>query len=200
MATGRRRSKNYHTLPHFETEAQHVVSSFCCLLPTVDCGVLCLLPPGSACVRKTPAPVSAMLAGCRRHSTCICIFKLRLRFVCGLPLGCVYTRIADRRGCASLSAPRTSSHSLFSTLSFASLFVHLALNSCAFVADLRSATSCTSTLQSCIYVSLFQVPQQRLPDAHHRLTYLMPLDTHYEQIPVRLGCKFDFKQRLDLRD
>lgn len=131
VATGRRRSKNYHTLPHFETEAQHVVSSFCCLLPTVDCGVLCLLPPGSACVRKTPAPVSAMLAGCRRHSTCICIFKLRLRSVCGLPLGCVYTRIADRRGCASLSAPRTPSHSLFSTLSFATLFVHLALNSCA---------------------------------------------------------------------
>lgn len=116
MATARRRSKNYHTLPHFETEAQHVVSSFCCLLPTVDCGVLCLVPPGSACVRKTPAPVSAMVAGCRRHSTCICIFKLRLSFVCGLPLGCVYTRIADRRGCASLSAPHLSPLSLSSPL------------------------------------------------------------------------------------
>lgn len=114
VATGRRRSKNYHTLPHFETEAQHVVSSFCCLLPTVDCGLLCLLPPGSACVRKTPAPVSAMVAGCRRHSTCICIFKLR--FVCGLPLGCVYTRIADRRGCAALSVPTPSSPPLSLTL------------------------------------------------------------------------------------
>lgn len=118
-------------LPHVATLWNW--SPACCvflLLPAANCGLLCLLPPGSACVRKTPAPVSAMLAGCRRHSTCICIFKLR--FVCGLPLGCVYTRIADRRGCASLSIPRTPPHSFFFTLSFATLFVHLALNSCAF--------------------------------------------------------------------
>lgn len=51
VATGRR-SKNYHTLPHFETEAQHVVSSFCCLLPTADCGLPTLSAASWLCLRE----------------------------------------------------------------------------------------------------------------------------------------------------
>lgn len=140
VATGRR-SKNYHTLPHFETEAQHVVSSFCCLLPTADCGLPTLSAASWLCLReKDTCPGQRdgcwllVAARSRRHSTCICIFKLR--FVCGLPLGTVYTRIADRRGCASLSTPIPSPslfllHSATLSLSFAALFIHLALNSYA---------------------------------------------------------------------
>lgn len=155
----------------------------------------CQLTAAASCLPLPPAcPLPAWerhlprLAATDRHSTCICIFKLR--FVCGLPLGCVYTRIAARRGCASLSVPpptwRLSPLYLSSTL-----LVHLALN---FYASLRSTTSCK---YSCVSVSVSQCVSvslsARLADAHHRLTYLMPLDTHYAQIPVELGTQIWLK-------
>lgn len=95
-----------------------VPSSFCCCqLPTVCCLLSARCCLRCRCVRKTPAPARSYRL---RHSTCICIFKLR--FVCGLPLGCVYTRIAARRGCASLSrlslSPSLSTPSLVCPFGF----------------------------------------------------------------------------------
>lgn len=150
-------------LPHVATLWNWIPA--CCvfpLLPAADCRLriadsVCCLLALPAWERHLPRSARWLLvaARSRRHSTCICILKLR--FVCGLPLGSVYSRIADRRGCASLSTP-VPSPSLFSTLSLSllclSIWLWILMPASAFVVDLRSATSCTSTLHSCKYVSL----------------------------------------------
>lgn len=126
----------------------------CCRLPTADCR-LCLLPPGSACVRKTPAPVSAMVAGCCSQPQTLDLYLyLKVTFCVRLAFGqCLLTHRWPSRMCVSIY-PRPFPLSLLHSLSFATLFIHLALNSYASQRFYRSATSCTSMLHSCKYVSL----------------------------------------------
>jgi len=146
----------YHTLPHFETEAWMLLVAFSCLLlPSVA---------AAAAAWETHLPLVSV-----RHSTCICIFELR--FVCGLPLGCVYTRIA-----AVEDVPDFLLHLLLLLLSL-SLFLSLNVSFRCLALNLYAnlhflPLTCVPqwvTQDICIYQ---QLPQKKKEDFQTRLAWL----------------------------